>query len=551
MQRDTTFVFESGRMRRLACVTALAALGAMWSARATAPVAAAGEVFVNTTEDLPFESSHCLPSKPCPFRSAIAKAEGRNGTVRACYDPAEVGGTKKCPPGWQPLRVSDPGYDPARKKWIFRIADGFPPIEMATDGNTLDFTRDIDGWSGPQDDRIVLDSGNNEDLKQAINVSQGSSNVFKGFEISGTYVLAGFDFTDAASDNQIGPGMIVSGIRHGIGIRIANRGSDRNHVVGSWCGITGDGSVVSTVNDDCIQILDNAHDTVIGGPNPEDRNVLSGSKLGVGVAVNGAALGTTVQGNWLGLDAAGHALHSNLGGVTVNQGSNNTRVSNNVISGNKGPGVSVADSTKDVTLSDNKIGTDVDGTGRLGNADYGVTVVGLPKGTQIARNRIAYNVLGGLLVSGANTSDNTFSENSITDNNGNPIDVKQGANRNIRPPQVTYVTATEVRGLTCKGCLVEVFSDPSVEADVFEGRVTAGTDGIFTLDKSAGFTYRNLTVTVTDGKNTSALSAPAVVPGPGTPTPAGGATPTATPTRDPTALTAIDLPWLGQGASLR
>jgi hypothetical protein len=508
-------------------------------------VGAAGDAFVNTTEDLLYQASLCLPGKPCSLRAAIARFEGRGGNVRACYDPAEVGGSKKCPPGWLPLTKSDPGYDAARGKWIFPIGDGHPPIEMATDDNVIDFTRDIDGWDGPEDNRIVLTSGNNIDLKQAISLELGTGNKFMGLEVSGEYGLAAIDILDGASANQFGPGMIFSAITHGAGLRFFGPEVTGNRVIGSWCGITADGTELSPVQDDCVQIQDRAHDNVVGGEAAGDRNVFAASRLGVGVAVFGAAKGNQGRGNWLGLDAQAEPRYASNGGLRIAEEADNTLVAGNVIGGHKGAGVSISDSTRDVILEDNRIGTGPDGQSEAANREYGVRIAGLPKGTTIRKNRIAFNQVGGVYISGSTSYDNTLIENSITENDGPAIQVLQGANRNVKPPQITFVDPQHASGITCGGCRLEFFSDPGEQADVFEASVTAATDGVFQLSLPEGFTYRNLVATTSNGRNTSALSPVAVIGGP-TPTPRP-VTPTPTVTQDPNALRSVFLPWLGYG----
>ncbi len=129
---------------------------------------------------------------------------------------------------------------------------------MASDNNTLDFTRDIDGWDGPEDNRVVVDSGANVDLKQAFSLDRAANNTLMGFEVSGRYILAAVELSGRATGNQLGPGLIVSGITSGVGIRLIGAEVVDNRVVGSWCGITGDGTRVSPVADDCVQVLDGA-----------------------------------------------------------------------------------------------------------------------------------------------------------------------------------------------------------------------------------------------------------------------------------------------------
>lgn len=539
------------RGSRLRVFPAAALLALVWGMGSPAPPArAALEVFVNTTEDLAYEASLCLPGKACSLRAALGRIEGRSGVVRACYDPAEVGGEKRCPPGWMPLRHADPGYDAARGKWVFQIGAGRPPFEVASNDNVLDFTLDVQGWDGPADNRIVVDSGLNLDLNQAFSLERAANNTFKGFEVTGSYVLAAIELSGRSSGNQLGPGMIVSGITSGVGIRLMGAEVVGNRVVGSWCGITGDGTRVSPVADDCVQIRDGAKDNVIGGTDAAARNVFAASELGVAVSVSGSSFDNRVEGNWLGLNGAGEGADVNLGGLRIDQGAHGTQVAGNVIGGNRGPGILLADDTWDVVVRDNFIGSLADGLTQRPNRDYGIRLLGLPKGTAIRHNKIAYNRAGGVYITGSSCYNNTVSENSITQNRGPALQVLLGANGGVQPPAITLVSASLVQGRTCAGCRVEVFSDPADQADVLEGVVTAGPDGLFVLNKAAGFRFGNLTATASEGKNTSGLSASVAVPGPVEPT-ATPPLPAATATPDPLALKSLWLPWLGRAAERR
>ncbi len=271
------------------------------------------------------------------------------------------------------------------------------------------------------------------------------------------------------------------------------------------------------------------------------------------VSVSKASFDTRIEGNWLGLDGSGEAAEVNLGGVRIDQGAHGAEIVGNVIAGNRGAGILIADDTWNVMIENNYIGALADGVAARGNRDYGVRLVGLPKGTTIRHNRIAFNRSGGVYIAGASCYNNTVSENSITQNRGPALQVLQGANGGVEPPAITFVSAIKVQGTACPGCRVEVFSDPADQADAFEGAVTAGSDGLFVLDKPDGFTYGNLTATASDERNTSGLSAAFAVPGPGEPTatPVTPVAPTATATRDPGTLTSIWLPWLGRAAERR
>jgi hypothetical protein len=251
-----------------------------------------------------------------------------------------------------------------------------------------------------------------------------------------------------------------------------------------------------------------------------------------------------VEGNWLGLDAAGEPLYVTSGGVRAAEEADNTVILRNVIGGQRGPGVSLHDNTRDVLIESNRIGLAPDGASDAGNRDYGVSIIGQPKGSRILRNRIAFNANGGIFVSGSSAFDHTISENSVTDNDGPAVQVLQGANRNIRPPVINFASVTLATGLACAGCLVEVYSDAGDQAEQFEASTTAGADGSFRVERPEGFRYNNLSAIHTDGRNSSGLSAVTVI-GAATPTPRP-VTPTPVPTRDPDALFDVLLPCLYQ-----
>lgn len=520
--------------------------------------------YITTTEDLPPTSRQCQAGQPCTFRAALGRAQTQQAVVRACYDPAETPGSVPCPLGAQPLRKSDPGFDAATGRWVIRIADGLIPFEISGARTAIDFTLDIRDWHGPKDNRVVIDSG---ERKMAHGfLVHGNDIRLAGFEIRGDFVNAAILLRadidgNGASNNQLGPGLILAAITEGVGIRIQNPQSVNNRVVGSWCGITGDGTIVKGLRDDCIQLSDGTWGNTIGGPDARDRNVLAASALGSGVHILGAGTHeNAVQGNWIGLDAAGQrALDPETGlagletGVTITDDAAYSRILDNVIAGNRSAGIAIFDDSQGTVISRNTIGETQDRAACLGNNGHGIRIQGLPKMSGIVDNRIACNKTSGVTISGSNARDNRVSHNSITNNNGHPLDVVQGANGGVAAPTLEVVTENEVRGRSCRGCLVEIFSDPAGEADSFEGQAVARTsDGTFIIPAEDGaFTHRLITATASDGQNTSHLSAWKVVPVV-TPTPtAGGPVPTAppTPTRDPGAYWSIWLPDLLRDAT--
>ena len=110
----------------------------------------------------------------------------------------------------------------------------------------------------------------------------------------------------------------------------------------------------------------------IGGTGASDGNVISGNNS-FGISLTGAS--NTVQGNIIGLNAAGAAAIANTsGGIEINNAASNviggtTAAARNIISGNGGAGVNITGATATTNLvQGNYIGTNPAGTAALGNS---------------------------------------------------------------------------------------------------------------------------------------------------------------------------------------
>ncbi len=110
---------------------------------------------------------------------------------------------------------------------------------------------------------------------------------------------------------------------------------------------------------------------LIGGPNSGDRNIVSGNRKH-GVSVDGGQ-DNVVSGNYIGIDpAGGSALPNARNGVDVWEGADDTIVGpGNVISGNDGAGIRIAD-TETTTIHGNLVGLDATGITAIGNTGAGI-----------------------------------------------------------------------------------------------------------------------------------------------------------------------------------
>jgi parallel beta-helix repeat protein len=167
---------------------------------------------------------------------------------------------------------------------------------------------------------------------------------------------------------------------------------------------------------------------VIGGPDPSDRNTISGNR-GNGVEISGSgSTNVTVQGNYIGVNSQGAQEVPNGGdGIAIyNRASNNT-IKSNVISGNRGSGIRLGSTFNphhNVVVA-NRIGTNKSGSYVIPNGFYGIQIYGSAAntigGSRIngEHNIISGNYRGGILVMDGASSGNHIKGNLIgTDQSG-------------------------------------------------------------------------------------------------------------------------------------
>ena len=155
---------------------------------------------------------------------------------------------------------------------------------------------------------------------------------------------------------------------------------------------------------------------------------------GAGISLSASAV--TVAGNYIGLRADGSTIESNRGdGVAILAGSHDNLIGNddstsafalsNVISGNRGNGVSITGvgATKNI-VSMNYIGTDISGTRNRGNGGNGVVITANATG----------NLIGGEATGGNDPTKGVFVRppqgNLISGNYANGVLISDGAESN-------------------------------------------------------------------------------------------------------------------------
>ena len=251
--------------------------------------------------------------------------------------------------------------------------------------------------------RNVISGGNDTGIyiyNTSSNVVQGN---YIGISATGTNRLGNRNsgvMIDGSSGNLIGganPGArnLISG--NGVsGVFLNGASSSRNIIQGNYIGTDYSGSlVVSNANDGI---------TVNGAPsNTISGNVISGNATN-GVFLTGAgAVSNIVAGNFIGTDAAGKlALGNRNAGVTITA-SGNLIGASNVISGNPLDGIFLTGGASGNLVQGNLIGLSAAGTNALPNICNGISINGASSNTiggsvAAARNVISGNTYNGVII---------------------------------------------------------------------------------------------------------------------------------------------------------
>jgi len=222
--------------------------------------------------------------------------------------------------------------------------------------------------------------------------------------------LGGVIVHSGARENVIGGDILLQGnlisANHGHGVELTGSDVTENRVDGNMIGTTADGRFPLGNHGDGILVTDGAHHNLIGGPNAESGNLISGND-GSGVHLSGSGVtGQVITANWIGTSLAGYG-HLGNGwsdgdGVLIDSGASANTIggslpaNRNVISANYRFGVQLSGSgTSDNRVMGNYIGLNAGGTSSLGNA-VGVGISGGAQSNMIGGlTKIEGNVISG------------------------------------------------------------------------------------------------------------------------------------------------------------
>ena len=213
---------------------------------------------------------------------------------------------------------------------------------------------------------------------------------------------------------------VISG-NSGYAITITSTNSNGNVVKGNYIGLNGSGtaSVANTYNG--IGIWGGSSSNVIGGSGAGAGNVISGN-IEYGIFISDTnTTATVVQGNFIGINAAGTGIVSNTwSGLAIVGGSYSNLIANNVVSGNASYGIFISDQgTSSNVIQGNFIGTSLQGTTALPNAYMGIGIWSdatdnlIGGTTAAARNIISGNGNNGIGTGFANSGGNVIEGNYI------------------------------------------------------------------------------------------------------------------------------------------
>jgi CSLREA domain-containing protein len=414
----------------------------------------ASSYVVNTTDD---SDDGVCNSTHCSLREAIHLANSH--------------------PGGDYIHILIVGDDPGCDGTVCTITLGLnlPAIKDTTGGTFVDGTSQPD--TNPDGPDVVIN---------------GSAGSYTCLSVESQYnTITGFVI------NECLMGILVSG--------------NYNTISGNYLGTNHTGTAAAG-NSYGIRI-NNGYENTIGGTTAAERNIISGSNNAGVEIQGSYSYDNTVIGNYIGTNADGTgAIANGYGGINITYDAHDNIIGGpnpgepNVISGNH-TGICIQQGACDNEILGNYIGTDASGTHALPNNHQGV-VLSSGAHDNLIGGTIAYNAWNGVRVDGAASTGNTINARSIHSNGNLGIDLSDGGNGGILPPVITTASCNSASGTAPAGYGIRLFSDREDEGRQYHWWDVADGSGAWSVTLPSGlFTYRNLTATATDSAgNTSEFS---------------------------------------------
>jgi hypothetical protein len=444
----------------------------------------------------------------------------------------------------------------------------FPENGMRIDGDDNQIGGNRLNGTAPSGEGNLL-SGN------ALNgiIIYGKNNIVRG-NLVGTDIKGASAFPNnwGVFVSEWGMDTIVGGTNEGEGNVIsgntwANLDTWGKHtqIIGNLFGLDINGSkAIRPDSHTNIIIESGASNTVIGGTQPEMRNIISGSDLGI-VFSDPNTYQNSVIGNYIGTDISGTRAIPNNTGLTIwtvsyNRVGGSAPGEGNLISGNQ-TGISLNGyGVTDNIILGNSIGVDASGTKLLMNGtgiainmgQKHITIGGFTStegnriaakdiGLRISDPGIEYNYIAGNTISNTsvagiyfeNHSSNNYAQgNSFSDMSSNALRVDYGSgnqfranlftmkaadailllengNLNLAAPEISSAATYSISGTACPNCLVEIYAvlDNTIR---YAGKIVADANGAFQWERCDAIEGKQVVALAIDADgNTSAFSNPA------------------------------------------
>jgi hypothetical protein len=178
-------------------------------------------------------------------------------------------------------------------------------------------------------------------------------------------------------------GLIINNYQVGIFLSLGfQNGSSNNLIEGNFIGVDATGTTAGATS--TAVGTESSTSNTIGGTTPAARNVLCGTSNAVDLKFSNNNI---VQGNYIGVSAAGTAGLASGTGILIQQNSSSNIIggtvtgAGNIIGAFSLAGINVSSAPNNI-IQGNRIGTNAAGTSGLGGGTHGVTI-GSSTGTQI------------------------------------------------------------------------------------------------------------------------------------------------------------------------
>ena len=207
-----------------------------------------------------------------------------------------------------------------------------------------------------------------------------------------------------------------------------------NRVTGCSIGLDATGNLAAPNVFEGIQISDGAHDNIIGGTGPNERNVISGNTL-YGIYISGVTTTRNViLGNYIGTNLDGNAaLPNHKGGVILTEGTNqntiggDTAAARNCISGNTDAGIWITGSgVSQNSVRGNYIGLNATGTAAVANTFVGMYIISGASNNTVASNVISGNSSEGIRIADPGSIGNKLYTNFLGTSPSGDIAIPNG-----------------------------------------------------------------------------------------------------------------------------